>query len=193
MKKLYIFIIALGFTVSSTAQNSKKNELQFGLTGSYFNYEKKFKWHRTRAIPLPTISYWRKAKIGKVGFEYNWLFFYYPKENYQPRDMMKREYHQIQLNYSYDDFNLKFSNLEASLVGSLCYRSGGESIYLGFTGLFDVYEAHQYQDIGLSAGIQLKTKSFYHFYLGSDIKYFKYFSPYSSTLLQTIIFIGYEF
>ena len=75
MKKLYIFIIALGFTVSSTAQNSKKNELQFGLTGSYFNYEKKFKWHRTRAIPLPTISYWRKAKIGKVGFEYNWLFF----------------------------------------------------------------------------------------------------------------------
>lgn len=193
MKKLYLLIWVLVITTNSNAQSQKNNEIQIGLNGSFFNYDKVFKWHRTQAIPLPTIAYWRNTKIGKFGLEAQSLFFRYEKESYEPGDIKKREYNQFQFNYSYDDFQLNFSSLETILVGSLCYRYGMESMYLGFSGMFDVYESNLYKDIGVSAGIQLKTKSFYRFYLGSDIKYFKYFSSYSSTLFQTIIFVGYEF
>ena len=193
MKKLYFIIIILSFTMNTNAQN--QNQLQIGVIGSYFSYENNYQWSKTGALPfpLPTISYWRKTKIGNFGLEAEPIIFTYRKENYERHDVMYRKYSQFQLHYSYEDFKFSFANLQTTLVGSLCYRKGGEQVYLAFGGVFDIYEYNSYPDFGISVGVQLRTKSFYHFYLGSEIKYFKYFDSHSSTLFQTNMFIGYEF
>ena len=84
------------------------------------------------------------------------------------------------------------------MIGGLCYRRGSELVYLGFGGMFEIFDTNVYKNIGVSGGVQLKTKSYHHFYLGSDIRYFHYFrNPnwinFSPTLFQTIVFVGYEF